>query len=68
MRYLAQDQTQSIAKYRVFIDYCGIKQNIEEKCGGISIMKIFEDNVLNNFDKYFFSQMFVSYCRKRNIF
>ena len=49
-------------------------QNIEEQCGGIFIadiyMKIFKDNVLNNFDKYtfyffssFFSQMLVKYLQ-----
>ena len=49
--------TQSKTKCRVFIGYCGILQKIEEQCGGIFIadiyVKIFEDNVLNNFDKYF---------------
>ena len=38
--------------------YCGAIQNIEEWCGGIFsvniYMKIFEYNVLNNFDKYCF--------------
>ena len=39
-------------------NYSRIIQNIEEQCLGIFIadiyLKIFEDNVLNNFDQYFF--------------
>ena len=50
---------QSKSSCRVSIDYCGIIQNIEEQCGAIFIADIynvnivFEDNVLNNFEKYF---------------
>ena len=37
--------------------YCGTIQNIEEPCRGIFIadiyLKIFEDNVLHNFDIFF---------------
>ena len=40
----------------IIIYYCGIIQNIKEKCGGVFTadiyLKIFEDNVLN--DKYIF--------------
>ena len=50
---------QSKIKCRFFTDYWGIMQNIEEQRSGIFIadmyMKIFEDNVLNNFDEYFFN-------------
>ena len=41
-----------------FIDYCGVMQNIAEQCGGTVTadiyLKIFEDNVLNSYDKYIF--------------
>ena len=57
---------QSATKCRVVIDYCGVIQNIEEQYGGIFIadilMKIFEDNVLNNFDEYFFL-FFSNFCK-----
>ena len=58
----------SLRPSAVFIDYCGIVQNIEKQCVGTFIadvyMKIFEDNVLNNFDRYmFFSQIFVKYVQ-----
>ena len=43
----------------IYTDYCDIIQNIAEQCGGIFnddiCLKIFEDDVLNNFDKYFFN-------------
>ena len=46
----------------IFIDYCGIMQNFEKQCGGIFTvdiyLKIFEDNVLNSFDTYFFYLFF----------
>ena len=45
----------------IFIDYCGVMQNIEEQCGGIFTadiiilyLKIFEYNVLNNFERFFY--------------
>ena len=46
-------------------------QSIEGQCGGISIadiyVKIFEDNLQNNFGKYifcnFFSQIFIEYIQ-----
>ena len=45
--------TDSITKCSVLINYCGTIQNIEEQCGYIFIadvyVKIFEDNLLNNF-------------------
>ena len=53
-----EKKKQSKSKCRVFVEYCGIIQNIEELCAGNfiadSYMKIFEDNILNNFEKYFF--------------
>ena len=44
---------QAKSKCRVFMGYCGVMKNIAEQCGGIfisDIYKIFEDNVLNNFN------------------
>ena len=53
---LFQVYSQSETKCRVFTDYCDIIQNIEEQCGGVFVadiyVEVFEDNVLNNFDKY----------------
>ena len=53
----------------LFIDYCGIIHNIEEQYEGIFIadiyLKIFEDNVLNIFDKYFFN--FFSHISPRDL-
>ena len=58
--------TQSKTKCTLFIDYCGIIQNIKEQCGGIFIadiyVKICEDIVLNNFDRYF-SIFFTDICK-----
>ena len=60
---MSRDATQSNTKCRVFTDYYGTMQNIKGQCGGIYIgdmyIKIFKDNVLNNFDKYFFT--YISY-------
>jgi len=53
--------SQSKTSADIFIDYCGIIQNIDEQCGGVFIvdiyLKISEDNELNNLDKYFFPQI-----------
>ena len=51
-------------KCRIFIDYCGIIQNIKDQSGEMfiadSFMKSIEDIVLNNFDEYIFLQIFVT--------
>ena len=58
--------TQSKTSADIFIDYCGAIQYIEEKCGEIFTadiyLKIFEYNLLNNFDKYLFN-FFHDFCK-----
>ena len=47
--------TQSKVSADIFIDYCGIIQNIAEQCWGIFTadiyLKIFEDTAQNDFDE-----------------
>ena len=55
MNYESPSQSKTNAV--VIID-CGTIQNIEEQCGRIFTadihLKIYEDNIPNNFDKYIF--------------
>ena len=57
--------TQSKTSADIFIEYFNIIQYTEEQCGGIFTadiyLKIFEDNVLNNFDHFFY--IFTDTCK-----
>ena len=63
--YSARSQSNTSAD--IFIDYCGIMQNIEEQCGesftADIYLKIFEDNVMNNFDIFFSIFFFTDICK-----